>query len=643
MRRSLSISILLISGLASAQLTQLDSLKVTPNRHSQSYLEAGRSMTVIQSEQIRNMPVTTVDELLRYVAGVNLNARGPFGVQSDIGMRGSTFSQVLVLIDNVDLNDPLTAHFNNYIPIPLSEIERIDVIRGPAAAAYGADAVGGVIHIQTKIFLAEKVDQHTESNGQFSFGDHGLYTSDLSVSTGIGSVLLSAGMKSSRSQGEKMPNPNFPIPSDDSIQHNTFDLNTYTLAAAYLPNRHWKLEWRSSLDRRDFAAKYFYTASIFDESQEEVSAYWHQLNVERKRKSHSSQLSLGYKQTKDVFVFNPLFAANEHELSKYFFNLTHGISLHKNQRLSFGVQAERQEIVSTDRGNHEKMGIGIYGIYGFRWNKLHSNASVRFEFDENFGLEFIPQLAVSYARNNWLMQSSIGKAVRAADFTERYVAHLIPNLSPGRNLGNPDLLAERSYTADFSLSRSLGFARIQAGLFHRWSMDLIDYSLTNSNEINNLTNLQPNENYLFALNISESRCTGLEFQASAPIEGRNYSIAPILSYTYLKTSNPERKLTKYLSNHPSHSLALQLMMNYSFLFANLGLNHIQRHAEHIEEIKAEVPASYSLLNLRIGVQLSNARLKIFSNMYNLLDTKYQEIPGAQMPGRWMACGLSWNL
>ena len=93
-----------------------------------------------------------MDELLQYVGGVNINNRGGFGVQSDIGMRGSTFSQVLVLVDNQRINDPLTAHFNNYVPIPLSEVHHIEIVRGSASASFGADAVGGIIHIKTKTY-----------------------------------------------------------------------------------------------------------------------------------------------------------------------------------------------------------------------------------------------------------------------------------------------------------------------------------------------------------------------------------------------------------------------------------------------------------------------------------------------------------
>jgi vitamin B12 transporter len=77
---------------------------------------------------------------------------GPMGTQSDFVLRGGTFQQVLVVLDGLRLNDPITGHFSSYVPITPGEIERIEVLKGASSAIYGSDAVGGVIHIITKTF-----------------------------------------------------------------------------------------------------------------------------------------------------------------------------------------------------------------------------------------------------------------------------------------------------------------------------------------------------------------------------------------------------------------------------------------------------------------------------------------------------------
>ncbi len=206
--------------------TALDEVLVSASRIQSKKYESGKNITVISQKEIAQLPVNSVDELLQYVGGVNINNRGGFGVQSDIGMRGSTFSQVLVLVDNQRINDPLTAHFNNYVPIPLSEVHHIEIVRGSASASFGADAVGGIIHIKTKTYEGLFNNQEISStNGNVGIGDHNLSMLDAGVHQQSKRFGFSAAVKSSESDGEQLVNPNFAnAQRGDSLHHNFFDL-----------------------------------------------------------------------------------------------------------------------------------------------------------------------------------------------------------------------------------------------------------------------------------------------------------------------------------------------------------------------------------------------------------------------------------
>ena len=107
----------------------LDTLAVETTRIPLRVNETGRSINILTKEQIQLLPATTFYELLQTICGVEIQSRGGFGVQGDIVMRGSTFSQVLVLIDGMKINDPLTGHFNCYIPVSNMEIERIEILK----------------------------------------------------------------------------------------------------------------------------------------------------------------------------------------------------------------------------------------------------------------------------------------------------------------------------------------------------------------------------------------------------------------------------------------------------------------------------------------------------------------------------------
>jgi len=135
------------------QVRMPDSVVVTASRVASAARTTGRRVSVYTRQDIASLSVNSVDQLLDVVAGLDVQSRGGFGVQSDLKMRGSTFNGVLLLLDGARVNDPYTGHFLMDLPVPLSEIARVEVLHGPATALYGPDALGGVVHLITKTAL----------------------------------------------------------------------------------------------------------------------------------------------------------------------------------------------------------------------------------------------------------------------------------------------------------------------------------------------------------------------------------------------------------------------------------------------------------------------------------------------------------
>lgn len=623
--------------------TALDEVLVSASRIQSKKYESGKNITVISQKEIAQLPVNSVDELLQYVGGVNLNNRGGFGVQSDIGMRGSTFSQVLVLVDNQRINDPLTAHFNNYVPIPLSEVHHIEIVRGSASASFGADAVGGIIHIKTKTYEGLFNNQEISStNGNVGIGDHNLSMLDAGVHQQSKRFSFSAAVKSSESDGEQLVNPNFAnAQRGDSLHYNFFDLKTYTAAVTYRGDK-LKFYARGGSDYREFAAKHFYTTSTYDESIEKVTSYWTQTALIFDQENSRTELNASYRNGKDSFAFNPLFTPNEHTTQRI------NATLSQNRKMggvdvSFGIQTDYQDIVSTDRGDHQTNSNAAFILAQKRINQLHLNGGIRIENSEKIGTQLVPQLNASYKMDNLVLRSSLGRSIRQADFTERFTSYKLSNLTPGRNVGNPDLEAESSYNfdlgADVYLSENLQFSNT---LFFRQSSNLIDYTLTNSDAISNLTNLQPNSDYLYAKNISESTTWGNEFGLKYTQNIQNGQIAASLNYTYLNTSTPDSVVSKYIANHPIHNLNGSLNIRYAGLGLNIGGALITRNAEAVEVINAEIKDQFAILNLKLSYTIKEFPASVYMDVRNALDTRYQEILGSQMPGRWIMGGIRWN-
>jgi iron complex outermembrane receptor protein len=147
-------SIIVNCAIAQEKNSELDPVTITTSINPEKASQTGRDLIVIKGERFANLPVHSIDELLCYLPGSEMQFRGPMGSQSDIVIRGGTFQQVLVIIDGLRLNDPNSGHFASYFPIAPSEIDRIEILKGASSAVYGSEAVGGVVHIITKTFAA---------------------------------------------------------------------------------------------------------------------------------------------------------------------------------------------------------------------------------------------------------------------------------------------------------------------------------------------------------------------------------------------------------------------------------------------------------------------------------------------------------
>lgn len=585
------------------------------------------------------------DELLRLVAGVNLNARGAFGAQTDIGIRGSTFSQVLVLVDGLRLNDPLTGHFSSYLPVPISEIDRIEIIRGGAVSSFGADAVGGVVHIHTKTFETRDT-LATRTSGTAAYGEFGMRQLDGQVTFGRKHLTVSGAFRNMTGEGEARTNPNFNSnPDVDSLYQPFFDLQTYTVAAAYRPSERVHLAARVGYDERTFNAKYFYTRSSFDESVESVTNLWTQLNARGEWDRHCVDLNLGWKALTDAFVFNPLFTPNEHETEQYTGVLTHTWGASDRWEILEGVQWLSRSILSSDRGDHQTANIaGFVEAHGTLLPKLKATASARVEYDQNFGTEFIPSLALSYAWNKWTLRTSYNRSVRAADFTERFVGTNLPDtLSSGRNLGNPNLGAERSNAwdigADFRNGHGLSWS---TSFFYRSATNLIDYALVSGASIASNVPLQDGGEYFYAGNVSRADVLGVETDLGwVKSLGEDTRLHTRLTYTWLQTEGGTGTLSKYISNHPSHAATTTCGIGWKCIKLSLAASYAVRDAEVVDAIDGQIPADYVLVQGRLDFRLEKSGA-LFINAFNLTDEAIQEVIGAPLPGRWWSAGVSWD-
>lgn len=133
------------------ETVMLDEVDVTASRAPLTGGHAARIVNVLGRDEIAAAPVQSVNDLLKYAAGVDVRQRGPIGAQTDISIRGGTSEHIAVLLNGINICDPQTGHNALDLPVDISEIERIEVLEGPAGRAYGTSSLVGVINIVTKL------------------------------------------------------------------------------------------------------------------------------------------------------------------------------------------------------------------------------------------------------------------------------------------------------------------------------------------------------------------------------------------------------------------------------------------------------------------------------------------------------------
>lgn len=109
--------------------------------------KVNENITVISKQELENSPAKSIEEVLAQFTGMDIRKRGANGVQADISVRGSSFEQVLILVNGIRINDSQTGHNSMNIPFDLVSVEKIEIVKGPAARRFGQNAYAGVINI----------------------------------------------------------------------------------------------------------------------------------------------------------------------------------------------------------------------------------------------------------------------------------------------------------------------------------------------------------------------------------------------------------------------------------------------------------------------------------------------------------------
>lgn len=623
--------LLIVTKTAFAQSNDLDSVVVTANLITQKGNQTGKSVIVIAGTDLEKLPITSLDELLKYLPGIEVQQRGINGTQSDIIIRGGSFQQVLVLIDGVRMNDPLTGHFNGYIPLHPEDIYKIEIIKGAAATIYGPDAIGGVIHVITRKKTTAQINKLSAGT---KFGSFGLNNTNLWWGMNNAKWKLSLGHLTNKADGE-------------TLRGTTGYFNnkaSSVLFNYYLP-KNWKLNLLYIQDSRNFNAQNFYTQFKSDTASEIVKSQWAQIGLIKEANSIVFKTDIGYKQLSDQYRFNPAGKYNENNTSLLVAQSNLQWTLNEEHQLVTGIQYLHKKINSNDRGNHALTHAGAFVVFNHRLpNNITLNESARMDWDENYGLAFLPQLNAAWSIKKITIRSSIGKGIRDADFTERYNNYKKTLVTAG-NIGNPNLQAEKSWSyelgTDIALATNLKWSTT---FFYRAQHDLIDWAPTIYSNMPRTSNLIPTGNYALATNKTSVKTKGLEIEFTyTKTWSEKLKLQYLSGLVWLDTKDADKQPSFYITSHAKFLWNQQLILKTGQLQWALNSIYKVRNKQTATAILTEVSSNYFLMNYKVSYTSKNGYFNLFTETNNLFDKKYSDLLGAKMPGRWISIGTQIKL
>ncbi len=183
--------------LPAAAQTSSNEIVVTPYRTPTELSSTGSAVTVIRREDIEKWGNAPLADILRGTPGLAVSDRGGHGSNSGVSLRGGSVGQTLVLIDGIRAGDPsqISADFDFGHVLP-TDVERIEILRGPQSALYGSDAMGGVINIITR-----KGSGRPKAEAMVEGGSYGTASTKASVSGGTEAVSYSLALTGLHSDG----------------------------------------------------------------------------------------------------------------------------------------------------------------------------------------------------------------------------------------------------------------------------------------------------------------------------------------------------------------------------------------------------------------------------------------------------------
>ena len=624
---------------AKEKLYELGEVEVTGTRVPMTVSQAARMVTVLDRDDIAAVPAQSVNDLLKYAVGIDVRQRGDMGVQTDISIRGGTFDQITILLNGINICDPQTGHNAADFPVDISEIERIEVLEGPAGRVYGTSSLVGAINIVTRPDLQSGMELRAEG-GSYGFFDGGGH---INLTKGAFSNQFSGGF--SRSDGFSR-NAAGRLNSDFK-QAKAFYQGGYAHEKA-------EVRWHAGFTQKDYGANTFYSAK-YDDQFEHTRKYYTAVQAETKGDVYRFKPSVYWNRSEDRFEL----VRNRPETVPFNYHRTDVYGLNLNNTLetalgktAFGAEFRNEGVVSNTLGEPLHFPEPAPGGGEYTAGLNRTNLSFHLEHNillrgftlsagviavKNTGNEmnfrFYPGVDASWQfARDWKLYASFNTSLRMPTFTELYYS--VNGYKADRYLKPEEMKAY-----EIGVKYLTPGIRGTVSLFHYRGTNLIDW----------IKDLSEGADAPWqSVNHAKVNTTGVETSLDVSFDEmlhRTFFIRNLtVSYAYIdqdKKSEPDVQ-SRYALEYLRHKVVAQANLR---VWRNLNLNVSYRWQDRMGnyEQNGEMVAyePYSLLDARLSWDTSSYR--VYAEANNLLNRTYYDYGNIPQPGIWVRAGAVWRL
>ena len=615
----------------------LEELVITAERTPVMFEQLKRSIQVINREEIERLPVRNVTELIGYALNTDVRNRGSFGMQADVSIRGGSFDQTLVLLNGMNISDPQTGHHNMDLPIDISGIDRIEILKGPGARVFGPNAFNGVINIITTDSTTDQISISAMG------GQYGLYSLSASAGLNIGKTAHKLQISKSGSDG---------------FTENT-DFNSFNLFYSGTAGKTQKLDYQASYINKAFGANSFYTPKYPDQYEITKTIF---ASVRYKTNFNGLAPAVYFRRHYDEFRLFRDEAPSWYTSHNYHYTDVIGSNANiwkstgRTSKLSVGYDVRHEMIRSNKLGDTLQEAIPVKGEDGKFYIYGRSRTSAGLFFEESINLNrfsasagllvnyltalpgkftLYPGIDAAYqVGKSFRIYGSANRTLRLPTFTDLYY-------NDNTSKGDPNLKPEEAITLEAGLKYNIPGVISHVAVFKRFGHNMIDWV--------KLQNQDPWQ----AMNITDINVSGFEASMSLDLNektGKETFVKTIsIGYAYLKADKSSNEyMSRYVLDILRHKADLIVNHNiwndFSASWALTFQDRLGGYIKYNNGIPETQETPYDpFVQLDFQVNFKRRNLLIFAEATNLLNQVNVDYGNVPQPGRWVRMGIRYDV